>query len=245
MKQAIFEILGMLLVAVGIGVFFTYRYWKAKFDGLTKVNEQQKNDLHESNTKVATLEKDLETLKIEHQNHIKEVNDQFEKDKKTWQNKPQDQIEEHILQLDDLKKQLEKEKKNTKKVEKSKKKLEDSLALKDEQLGEKERELAELSKQFTTHNISYYKQIDGKRYKAAILLEADESVAGVGDGRISKADAEKIFATISDGHLYTQVEKDTMHYIRENYNWTPEADELFRKKVRSWAAKGHQLDDSK
>jgi len=119
--------------------------------------------------------------------------------------------------------------------------LREEMELKDQELAEKERELEELSRELEKKKISYYKQIDGKRYKAITLKMADESIEGKGDGRISKEDAAKIFATISDGKSYTQVEKDTMRYIRGHYNWTEGADELFRKKVRSWAAKGHEL----
>lgn len=104
------------------------------------------------------------------------------------------------------------------------------------------RELEVLNKELANGNGSYYKQIDGKRYKALTLKIADEAIEGQGDGRISMQDAEKVFETISDGLAYTPVEKNTMHYLRENYNWTPEANELFRTKVRSWAAKGHHLD---
>ena len=111
-----------------------------------------------------------------------------------------------------------------------------------EQMNEKERELEIVSKELAAKKISYYKQIDGKRYKAVTIKMADESVAGVSDGRISKEDAMKIFDTISDGKAYTQVEKDTMRYIREDYHWTDGADELFRKKVRSWAAKHHEIE---
>jgi hypothetical protein len=71
---------------------------------------------------------------------------------------------------------------------------------------------------------------------------ADEAVAGQGDGRISMRDAEKIFDSISDGKAYTKVEKDTLRYLRENYKWTDGADKLFRTKVRSWAAKDHELE---
>lgn len=104
------------------------------------------------------------------------------------------------------------------------------------------RELEVLNQELSKSKGSYYKQIDGQRYKALTLKMADEAIAGQGDGRISMEDAEKIFETISDGQAYTPVEKNTMHYLRENYKWTPEADELFRTKVRSWAAKGHHLD---
>ena len=228
---------------MGIGIFFTYRYWKSKYEELSQKNEQQKVDLNKLNTKVEGLGNDIETLKSDHQSEISLLKEQFEMDKKALQNEHQEKAKKIQSEVDKFKKQLEKEQKQAKEFEKTQKELVQSIELKDEQLGEKEREIVEVSKHLKTHNISYYKQIEGKRYKAVTLAEADESVAGSGDGRISMADAEKVFATISDGHIYTQVEKDTMHYIRDHYNWTPEADGLFRKKVRSWAAKGHQLDD--
>lgn len=129
----------------------------------------------------------------------------------------------------------------TEKPSKELKQLKDKIELLEEELGEKERELEDVSKQLEKSKVSYYKQIDGKRYKAITLLAADEAVEGIGDGRISMEDAKKVFATISDGKSYTQVEKDTLKYIRDQYNWTEAADELFRTKVRSWAAKGHEL----
>jgi hypothetical protein len=53
--------------------------------------------------------------------------------------------------------------------------------------------------------------------------------------------ALRLFDTISDGQNYTQVEKHTIKYLRDNYNWTDEADALFRTRVRSWAAHEHEL----
>jgi len=57
-----------------------------------------------------------------------------------------------------------------------------------------------------------------------------------GDGRISKADAAELLAAVKDGNSYTDTEKDTMKYIRDNYNWTDAADEWFRDEIRKWAA---------
>jgi chromosome segregation ATPase len=249
MTQAYLEILGMLFVAAGIGVLFTYRYWKGKYDEIIEEKNQLDSDidsLKSENQKyskeIEKLKEALESLKINHENEVKKLKTQSKKDKDGQKSKYDKLSKQSQSKIDALQKQLEKEQKISKKTQKKLKELADEIEIKDEQLGEKERELEEIGKQLKTHNISYYKQIDGKRYKAAILTEADESITGIGDGRISKADAEKIFAKISDGHVYTQVEKDTMHYIREHYNWTPEADELFRKKVRSWAAKGHNFD---
>ena len=41
---------------------------------------------------------------------------------------------------------------------------------------------------------------------------------------------------VKDGNSYTDIEKDTMAYIRDNYKWTDAADEWFRTEIRKWAA---------
>lgn len=213
MTSAIFEILILLTVSCLIGVFFTYRFWKAKYQALQSEVDQLKQQLKQLNneysleqSKNAQLESDLAAVREE-------------KAQAKPAAKPDPVAED----------------------KQATGKLREEIELLNEQLNEKEREIEELSKELENRKISYYKQIDGKRYKAITLKMADEAVAGQGDGRISKEDAEQIFATISDGKAYTQVEKDTMRYLRENYNWTDGADALFRTKVRSWAAKGHEV----
>jgi len=84
--------------------------------------------------------------------------------------------------------------------------------------------------------MSYYKTIDGNKYDGELLELADSLTSGAGDGRISMADAEKIFEGVRDGNSYTDIEKDTVAYIRDNYKWTDAADEWFRTEVRKWAA---------
>lgn len=83
---------------------------------------------------------------------------------------------------------------------------------------------------------SYYKEIDGKKYDREILELAEKLTSGAGDGRLSKADAEQLLAAVKDGDNYTDIEKDTMKYVRENYKWTDAADEWFRTEIRKWAA---------
>jgi hypothetical protein len=83
---------------------------------------------------------------------------------------------------------------------------------------------------------SHYKQIDGKKYSAELLEIADGLVAGKGDGRISAEDAGELFEKLATDHKYTDLEKDTISYIRENYNWTKAGDAALRFAVRSWAA---------
>ena len=83
---------------------------------------------------------------------------------------------------------------------------------------------------------SYYKTIGGKHYDREMLEIADEAVAGAGDGRISVEDAQKLLGAVKDANKYTDIEKATMKYIRENYKFTYAADQWFRKEIRKWAA---------
>lgn len=83
---------------------------------------------------------------------------------------------------------------------------------------------------------SYYKVIDGKKYDREMLEIADRATQGKGDGRISVDDAKKLIEAVKDGGRYTEVEKETMAYIRENYKFTDEADAWFRSEIRKWAA---------
>ena len=82
----------------------------------------------------------------------------------------------------------------------------------------------------------YYIEMDGLKCDRRLLELADGAVAKAGDGRISIADAKALFAAVADQDTYTDVEKATMKYIRENYNFTPEADAWFRTEVHKWAA---------
>lgn len=84
--------------------------------------------------------------------------------------------------------------------------------------------------------MGYYKTIDGNKYDGELIELADKLTAGAGDGRISKADAGELLEAVKDGASYTDIEKDTIKYIRENYKWTDAADEWFRTEIRKWAA---------
>ena len=82
----------------------------------------------------------------------------------------------------------------------------------------------------------YYIEMDGVKCDRGLLELADGAVASAGDGRISIADSKALFAAVQDHDSYTDVEKATMKYIRENYHFTPEADAWFRTEVKKWAA---------
>ena len=214
MISAIFEILGLLAVSCLIGIYFTYRHWRARCHQLVDENITLKKKISalESQEKVFRSKiNELETaLKMATENVIEDEKNAIRKLKPASPDKS---------------KELRKE-----------------IVLLKEEIAEMEREIEVLGRELEAKKISYYKYIDGRRYKGITIKMADDAISGKGDGRISMEDAEKIFDTISDGKAYTQVEKDTLRRLRTHYNWTEQADELFRKKVRSWAAKGHVLD---
>jgi hypothetical protein len=83
---------------------------------------------------------------------------------------------------------------------------------------------------------TYHKRIKGKNYDGKLISKADRSVKGRGDGRISLNDARAILKTVKDSDNYTDIEKATMRHIRDNYDFTPEADRWFRTQIRKWAA---------
>jgi hypothetical protein len=83
--------------------------------------------------------------------------------------------------------------------------------------------------------MSYYKMVDGKQLDARLLEQAEKAVEGTGDGRISLADAETLFNLVKDGNQYTDVEKETMEYIRDNFKWTEAGDSWFRAEIARWA----------
>ncbi|MEM9073174.1 MAG: hypothetical protein AAGE52_32010 [Myxococcota bacterium] len=89
-------------------------------------------------------------------------------------------------------------------------------------------------------DMGYYKEIDGKKYDGELIEAAEKAVAGRGDGRISMEDAEMLLAKVKDGNAYTDVEKDTVAFIRKTMKWTENADAWFRDEIRKWAAEKGQ-----
>jgi len=84
--------------------------------------------------------------------------------------------------------------------------------------------------------MAYYVTINGKKMDKDLIEAAETAVKGRGDGRISMEDATKLLEKVKDGNNYTDVEKDTMEYIREEFKWTDEANEWFRTEIRKWAS---------
>ena len=83
--------------------------------------------------------------------------------------------------------------------------------------------------------MSYYKIVEGKKMDGHLLDLANKVVQGQGDGRISKEDGEVLLKAVTDGGVYTEVEKETMDYIRHNFKWTEGADDWFRTQISAWA----------
>ena len=78
---------------------------------------------------------------------------------------------------------------------------------------------------------SYHKTINGASYDRALLEAADERILGQKDFRISEKDVYEIFELSKDGGRITETELRTLKYIRENYNFTPNAAAWFAGKL--------------
>ncbi|TGL54389.1 OmpA family protein [Leptospira kemamanensis] len=83
---------------------------------------------------------------------------------------------------------------------------------------------------------SYYRTINGKQYDNE-LLEIVEKATKRSKAPIGKNVAKTLFDAIKDGGDYTDVEKRTVKRIRDNFKFTPDADEYLRTEIRKWAAK--------
>ena len=254
MVGAYIQIIIMLLGAFLLGMFVAWQYWRKKFKKL----EDDYHQLEQETSKtIQGLEQKVTTLKREVEERDKKV-EELNKSVKDFKS----EVKAIKGELEERDKQVEESEKSIKKLERRVKKVEGELQKKDQMIEELEsrekilnqevelldQELVEAHDELYAINrkpkkSTYYKYIDGKRYKAATLKEAEGAVGGKGDGRISMEDARKIFGTISDGKQYTPVEKATIRYLRENYNWTEQADELFRHLVGSWAAHDHNPDE--
>ncbi len=83
---------------------------------------------------------------------------------------------------------------------------------------------------------SYYRTIKGKQYDREIL-EIVEKASKRSKAPLNKNIAKSIFEAIKDGGDYTDIEKRTLKYIRDNFKFAPDADEYLRTEIRKWAAK--------
>ena len=81
-----------------------------------------------------------------------------------------------------------------------------------------------------------YREIDGKRLDGVLVSAAERLVSGRGDGRLSREDAESLMAHVRDAGLYTEVERDTVAYIRSAFEWSEAAADWFDTQVGKFSA---------
>jgi len=67
---------------------------------------------------------------------------------------------------------------------------------------------------------SYYETIDGMKCDRGIVDACRQAVEGQGDGRVSKEDAEKVWAEAADGNKVTDAEKWTLRYCLTSFRFT-------------------------
>jgi hypothetical protein len=84
--------------------------------------------------------------------------------------------------------------------------------------------------------MNYYIKIDDVQLDGRLLHVADQAIAGSGDGRISRLDAEKLLAAVKDGGTYTDVEKETVNHLYKKFKWTDSARQWFSLEVKTWQA---------
>lgn len=75
--------------------------------------------------------------------------------------------------------------------------------------------------------MSYYKVIKGIKYDKQLWEVATEFTTGEGDGRIALREIQLLVKLAQDGRGVTDIEKATLHYIRQNFNLTDAAAEWF------------------
>ena len=78
-----------------------------------------------------------------------------------------------------------------------------------------------------------YQTIDGVKYEKELLDLAERHTTGAGEGKLSKDEVADLFKSASDGQGVTDTEKQTLEYIRKNFEFTDAAakdfDEAYAK----------------
>ncbi|QDK25155.1 OmpA family protein [Leptospira weilii] len=83
---------------------------------------------------------------------------------------------------------------------------------------------------------NYYVTIKGRKYDRELIKLAEEFTSGKRNAKISVSNAKQLLKAVKDNNSYTDIEKHTIEYIRENYKFTEKADEWFRTEIRKWTA---------
>jgi hypothetical protein len=79
----------------------------------------------------------------------------------------------------------------------------------------------------------YYETIDGMKCDRAIVDACRTAVEGQGDGRVSKEDAEKVWAMAADGNKITNAEKWTLRYCLTSFKFTRAAHDYIDEKFEA------------
>lgn len=80
--------------------------------------------------------------------------------------------------------------------------------------------------------MTYYRTIGGRRYDRALLEQAEAMTQGRADGRISEVDAQQLLTLARDGDSITEVEREPLHYILDQFNITDPARAWLEQQLR-------------
>jgi len=87
--------------------------------------------------------------------------------------------------------------------------------------------------------MSYYKITNEKKMDRHLLDLAHSSIERASDGRISVKDAQKLILAVKDGHVYTEVERNTVDHLLTTFHWTDKAKDWFLRELHSWRKAEH------
>ncbi|GLP95337.1 hypothetical protein GCM10007895_06430 [Paraferrimonas sedimenticola] len=79
-----------------------------------------------------------------------------------------------------------------------------------------------------------YVMIDGNKYEKELIDMARAHTTGRGEGRISRDEAMDLINSAQDGHRVTDTEMSTLHYIRDNFDFTDAAATWFDNEISKW-----------
>ncbi|GGO79354.1 hypothetical protein GCM10011348_13420 [Marinobacterium nitratireducens] len=78
-----------------------------------------------------------------------------------------------------------------------------------------------------------YETIDGSKYEKELLDLARKHTTGQGEEKLSKDEVADLFKSARDGTSVTEIEKNTLAYIRQTFTFTDAAardfDDAFSK----------------
>ncbi|AVV51955.1 MULTISPECIES: OmpA family protein [Leptospira] len=82
---------------------------------------------------------------------------------------------------------------------------------------------------------NHYVTINGRKYDRELIKLAEEFTSGKRNAKISVNNAKQLLKAVKDNNRYTDIEKHTIEYIRENYTFTEKSDEWFRAEIHKWS----------